>query len=191
MNSSDEKLLTLLESRDETALSVLQRVCGQTAAALSRSILNSDEDAEECVNDGLLRVWNAIPPACPDSVRAYFLRIVRNLSLDRLKAKMRLKRDGLVDLGIAIEELADCLPDLSDDESETALRDLLAGFLRNEEPLDRALFMGRYWYAMSVSELAAERGMSRFAVSRRLKAARERLRACLCERGYKYDDANK
>ena len=190
MSRSDDQLLELLQSRDETALSALQSSCAGSAAALSLDILHSAEDAEECVNDALLRVWNSIPPACPVSVRAYFLRTVRNLSLDRLKAKMRQKRDGLADLGVALEELADCLPDLSDDENETALRDLLADFLRNEEPLDRALFMGRYWYATPVGDLASERGLSRFAVSRRLKATRERLRARLCERGYRYDETN-
>ena len=190
MNRSDDQLLTLLQSRDEKALSALQSSCGPAAAALSRDILHSDEDAEECVNDGLLRVWNSIPPACPASVRAYYLRTVRNLSLDRLKARMRQKRDGLADLGVALEELADCLPDLSDDESETALRELITDFLRGEDPLDRALFMGRYWYATPVGDLAAERGMSRFAVSRRLKATRERLRVCLRKRGYRYDETN-
>ena len=185
---SDENLLSLLQSRDEAALSALQSSCGPAAAALSRDILHSEQDAEECVNEGLLRVWNTIPPACPASVRAYFLRVVRNLSLDRLKARMAQKRDGSADLGVALEELADCLPDLSDGESEAALRELLTDFLRGEEPLDRALFMGRYWYATPVNELAAERGLSRFAVSRRLKATRERLRVCLCKRGYKYNE---
>ncbi len=188
MPTSDDTLLYLLQTRDESALSTLQSTCGRAAAALSRDILHSDEDAEECANDGLLRVWNTIPPACPSSVRAYYLRVVRNLSLDRLKARMTQKRDGTVDLGVALEELADCLPDLSEGENETALRELLTDFLRGEEPLDRALFIGRYWYATPVSTLAAERGLSRFAVSRRLKAVRERLRTCLCKRGYRYNE---
>lgn len=192
MSEVDERLLTLFGQRDEAALSELQNTCGHTAVRIACDILHDRQDAEECLNDALLRLWNSIPPACPTSVRAYFLRTVRNLSLNRYSARLAEKRDGNADLGVALEELADCLPDLAEEDrrsgADEALRNCLIEFLRTEDETSRALFMGRYWNEMPVEALAEAWGLSRFAVSRRLRGTRERLSRYLCERGYKYDE---
>lgn len=192
MNRIDERLLSLFEARSEEALSELQKSCGRTAHSLAAGILHNEQDAEECVNDGLLHLWNRIPPACPDSVRAYFLRTVRNLCFNRARDKTAGKRNGEVDAGIPADELAALMPDMSEEDWRSgeaeALRGHLSDFLRSEDETDRALFMGRYWHGCPVNVLAQEQGLSRFAVSRRLKAVKERLRAYLCERGYRYDE---
>lgn len=62
---------------------------GSTARCASKSadnILDDPQDAEECVNDAWLGAWNSIPPQRPDPLRAYVCRIVRNLSLKKLRA---------------------------------------------------------------------------------------------------------
>ena len=192
MDQTDARLLSLLQGRNEQALTELQSSCGRSAYSLAAGILHDGQDAEECVNEALLQLWNHIPPACPDSVRAYFLRTVRNLCFNRARDMAAQKRAGEVDAGVPADELAAMMPDLGEEDRRSgaaeALRAHLSDFLRSEDETDRALFMGRYWHACPVGELAAEWGMSRFAVSRRLKATRERLRAYLCERGYRYDE---
>ena len=58
------------------------------------NILGSNEDAEECVNDVLLALWNAIPPDIPADFGAYIGRAVRNRSLEILRASSTQKRGG-------------------------------------------------------------------------------------------------
>ena len=47
------------------------------------------------------------------------------------------------------------------------------------------LFVGRYWYALAVSDLAERMDMTANAVSLRLHRTREKLRVYLEERGYR------
>ena len=70
------------------------------------------------------------------------------------------------------------------DEESPALAEELAAFLKTEGETDRALFVGRYWFACSVEELARRTGMTNRAVHMRIFRTRERLRAYLTERGY-------
>ncbi len=81
----DEEIIALYFARDEQAIAETDRRYGRLCMKLSMEILESRPDAEECVNDTYLKTWNSIPPARPQSLRAYLLRIVRNLSISRLR----------------------------------------------------------------------------------------------------------
>ena len=52
---------------------------------------------------------------------------------------------------------------------------------------DRRLFLGRYWYACSVKDLAKAWEMTPNAVSLRLFKTREKFKTFLTERGYRYE----
>ena len=66
---TDTKLLSLLQARDETALSAIYRQHGKQVLHLAKRILGSEQDAEECVNDALLDLWNSVPPAEPNVIK--------------------------------------------------------------------------------------------------------------------------
>ncbi len=85
-SARDEAIIRLYFARDERAIQETERHYGRACFKLSMDILDSRPDAEECVNDTYLRAWNAIPPVRPQSLGAYVLRIVRNLSVSRLRA---------------------------------------------------------------------------------------------------------
>ena len=70
------------------------------------------------------------------------------------------------------------------EESSGELASLLDQFLVSQDRLDRALFLGRYWYSYSVKDLAQRTDLTVNAVSKRLQRTRERLRTYLEERGY-------
>ena len=59
-----------------------------------------------------------------------------------------------------------------------------AAFLRGLEPLERDLFVGRYWYAYTPERLAQEQGLSRGAVNTRLMRTRNKLKDYLRKEGY-------
>ena len=177
---NDQEIIALYFARDEQAIRETDARYGKTCMQVSMNILDSRPDAEECVNDTYLHTWNAIPPARPVSLCAFVCRIVRNLSLNRLQELTAAKRSR--DLTVSFEELEACIP--MPDEESPALAEELAAFLKTEGETDRALFVGRYWFACSVEELARRTGMTKRAVHMRIFRTRERLRAYLTERGY-------
>jgi len=177
---TDAAIVDLYFARDEQAIKATDEKYGKVCMQTSMNILNSHPDAEECVNDTYLKTWNSIPPTRPASLCAFVLRIIRNLSLNRLRDMKAARRSR--DLTVSLEELEDCIP--LPDEQSPALAALLEDFLSGQDATDRALFMGRYWYACSVGDLARRTGMTANAVSIRLHKTREKLRAYLEERGY-------
>ena len=91
---NDNAIIELFFARSEQAIRELDDKYGKVCYSLSYNILNSRQDAEECVNDAYLGTWNAIPPARPNPLLAFLCRIVRNLSLMRYHADRAAKRGG-------------------------------------------------------------------------------------------------
>ncbi len=177
---SDTEIIDLYFARDERAISESDRRYGKACMGVSMNILSSRPDAEECVSDTYLKTWNSVPPTRPQSLRGYLLRIVRNLSINRLRDLTAARRSR--DLTVSFDELEECLS--VREEYATELSALLSDFLRGQNELDRRLFLGRYWYALPVKSLADEWSMTPNAVTLRLRRTREALRAYLVEGGY-------
>ena len=177
---TDREIITLYNARDEQAITETDRAYGRLCMDLALNILGDLSDAEECVNDTWLKVWNAIPPACPPSLRAFVCRIARNIAIDRYRRGKAARRNSQAT--VALEELSPYIA--APPEVDSELPRLIEAFLYTEDALDRKLFMGRYWHAYSVKKMATYYGLSPNAVSHRLNRTRERLRAYLIERGY-------
>ena len=77
----DEKIIEMFFGRSEQGIRELDIKYGKVCHNLSYHIVGSRQDAEECVNDAYLGAWNAIPPARPNPLLSYLLKIVRNISL--------------------------------------------------------------------------------------------------------------
>lgn len=180
MDTRDEAIVELYFARNEDAIKESQTHYGPLCHQVSMNILHSRMDAEECVNDTWLRAWNSIPPTRPQSLRAFLCRIVRNLSLNRLNSLRAAKRDR--DLTLSFEELEECIP--LPEERAGDLSDLLTDFLSELPRQDRQLFVGRYWYAYPVKDLAQAHGLTPNAVSKRLGRIREDLRSYLEKEGF-------
>ena len=177
---TDGEIVELYFARDEQAIAETDKKYGKVCMQVSMNIVESRPDAEECVNDGYLKTWNAIPPARPQSLCAFVCRIVRNLSINRLRDMKAERRNR--DLTLSLEELESCI---SVDESRAdILPGLISAFLEGLDETDRKLFMGRYFHATPVKSLAETYGLTPNAVSLRLHKTRERLRLHLEEGGY-------
>ena len=176
----DSDIISLYFARNEEAIRESSIKYGKYVTGISMSILQNALDAEECVNDTWLKAWNSIPPQNPPSLKVYLGRLVRHLSIDRLRTLTRLKRNR--ELEVALDELAECAA--PDDEDVTALTHALDEFLEGLEPTDRKLFVGRYWHLYPVSRLANAYNLTPTNTSVRLHRLRERLRVHLTERGF-------
>ena len=176
----ENQILDLYFARDEQAIAVCERQYGADCMRVSMNILHNQSDAEECVNDTWLRAWNAIPPKRPSPLRAFLLRITRNLSLNRLRYNRSECRDQ--NLTVMLDELEACIPMPEEHSPELAV--LLSDFLRTLPEEERMLFMGRYFHALPVAEVARKMGMKANTAAVKLMRIREALRAYLGERGY-------
>ena len=102
----DTEILQLFAARSERAIAETELKYGRECRKLAARILCSDEDAEECFSDTLMRAWSTIPPQKPDSLAAYLHVITRNLALNRRKENSRLRRGGGT-VPAVLDELAD------------------------------------------------------------------------------------
>ena len=181
----DKRILLMLNNREEQALKATTAEYGALCKAVALDILGNEQDAEECINDALLTVWNAIPPAKPENYRAYLLKILRNIALDKLKAKHRDKRGGS-QYAEALDELAEILPAVQNTEDTVEQREMLEAvsrFLAALPDVQRNLFVRRYWRFASFSELASDYSMTENRVQVTLSRLRKRLQRYLRKEG--------
>lgn len=178
---NEESILDCLRDRDEAALAAIRESWGRPALALARRITGSEEDAEECVQDGLLAVWETVPPKQPESLGHYFTALVRNAALNCLRDSRRQKRGGGTVTEV-FEELEYCASAKDDVEEAVAAR-LLAerinDFLDSLPRRERELFLRRYYDMEDLGTLAAAKGLSKAHASVLLFRTRKKLKAFL------------
>lgn len=183
----DKKIVKLLFARAENAISELAARFGKQLHRIAYNILENPLDAEECTNDTYLALWNAIPPVSPDPLAPYVYRTGRNTALKRLHRDTAKKRDSRYD--VSLEELNDCLP-VGDMEQMIDARELgrtMDRFLDAKSKESRYIFLRRYWFGDSVTEIAKELHMQENAVYVRLNRMRNSLKDYLKKEGDHYE----
>ena len=175
----DSSIVDLYLARDERAICETDGKYGKKLYSISRRITENGADAEECVSDTWLRAWQTIPPQNPASLKAYLGRLCRCFAIDRYRHLRRRKRSR--DMECVLTELDGICPN---EPVTDGLKETLTAFLRGLEPLERDLFVGRYWYAYTPERLAQEQGLSRGAVNTRLMRTRNKLKDYLRKEGY-------
>jgi len=181
----DDEIVELYFARSESAIAETDRKYGPSSRGISMNILGNRQDAEECVNDAYLAVWNSVPPQRPDPFSAYLFRIVRNRSISRFHSNTAGKRNTHYD--VALEELEGCIPSNTTVERELERKELTAlldRFLALQDRKTRIMFLRRYWFGDSVAVIAAHFSMRPNAVSVHLLRTRAKLRAFLLKEGY-------
>ena len=181
---TEAEIIVLFFERSEQAIGELAARHGHAAALVARNILGSEQDAEECVNDTYLAVWNTIPPQRPSPLRTFVCRIARNLATKRYHADTAQKRCSRYDA--ALDELAECLSGGESPEAVLEARELgeaINVFLASLRYEDRFLFTRRYWYSDSPDEIAEALRSTPNSVTVRLFRLRKKLRNYLKKEG--------
>ena len=180
----DKEIIKLLWERSENALREVRAKYEKYCRCIALNILKNREDADDCVNEAYLKVWNAIPPQKPDSLCAFIGKITRNLSLDLYNKKTAQKR-GNGEVQLVLDELSECIPcnNSHDIAEDIVLRDALNGFLETLSDETRNIFMRRYWYMSTVREISADFSVSESKVKMTLLRTREKLRKYLEKEG--------
>lgn len=182
----DSEIVALYWQRDESALRETQEKYGRYLTKIARGILSDRLDSEESVNEAYWKAWNSIPPHRPDSLAAFLAKITRQLSIDRWRARNREKRGGS-EYALSLSELEDCVSGGDTTQRGSDLRllgEAVGAYLRTLSPQARNTFVGRYFYADSLKEVAAYYGMSVSKAKSLLYRTRQGLRAYLRQEGF-------
>ena len=182
----DRQIITMYFARNEAALTATQQKYGEYVMSIAQNILDNVQDAQECLNDTLLKLWNLIPPENPKDLKAYIAKIVRNDALDRYRDRTRQKRGG-GQVSVALTEVEDVLQGSDDPMSEAdrrALVSLINSFLQTQPERERNVFILRYFYLESVSEIAKAYRLRESHVFMTLSRTRQKLKKAIEKEGY-------
>ncbi len=180
----DNQIIDLYIRRSENAIAETDIKYGTLCRQLAMNILSCREDTEECLNDAYLGAWNAIPPQMPVLLRAFVCAIVRNHALKKYAYVTAEKRNPRAATSIA--ELEECVPSSGTPEEtleNAEIAKVISAFLRVLDRESRIIFLRRYWYFDSVTDIAECFGVSTGRVSSALFKTRKKLRAYLLKEG--------
>ncbi len=216
---SDEDLAKRLQERDPDALETLISRYSREIFYFIRLVLDGigvAQDAEECVNDLFITVWQEIDTFDSErgTLRTWLTMRAKYIALDRRRQLCRRQifhvqsadeyrqwsasddygRTGGRQMSGwgGHEDTRVTLPP----HPEASMESLLEQSERREElrlalatlpELDRYLIYQRYYKYASTEELAAKTGLTRHAVDTRLWRARKSLREALKEHAHEYE----
>lgn len=182
---SDEQIIDLYFAREERAIVETDKKYCQYLHTVAYSILANEQDTEECLQDTYLRVWNAIPPERPNIFHAFLAKITRNLSLNRLKTVKRQKR-APSEVNISLNELGECVPtedDLARQMQSASIARAINRYLDSVSDRRMYVFVSRYFYALTIPQIAKRLSCSISSVNRELAEIRRELRIELQKEG--------
>lgn len=182
----DKEIVRLFTERNESAIAAASEKYKSYLHKIAKSITNSYEDAEEIVNDVLLKAWELIPPHNPERLSSFLGKIARNEAISRQRAAAAGKR-GNGELPLVLDEMSEIISDGSSVEQNHDYKELMreiSAFLRKQPALKRDLFICRYWYCLSVHELSQKFGISENNAATTLCRTRGKLKDYLRKRGY-------
>lgn len=180
----DTQVIELFWKRDEDAIAACEKKYASYCRFIISGILSDREDVNEILSDVFLKAWNTIPPAAPDSLKSYLGMLCRQLALNRSKEKQAKKRNSKFDL--ILDELGECIADSEQGNMVDAIafRDALNAFLAALPVNTRRVFLARYWYNCSISQIAREYGLKESHVTVLLTRSRKKLKDHLIKEGF-------
>lgn len=181
----DEMIVALYWQKDENAIRETERKYGRYLSKIAYNILSDWEESKETVNNTYLKAWNSIPPHKPSILSTYLGKITRQLSIDAFRTRNRKKRKPS-EYVISLSELEDCISSSETTEQSVELK-MLAGainaYLYALPAEARNMFVGRYYFADSIREVADYYGVSEPKVKSMLYRTRQGLKDYLEKEG--------
>ena len=167
---SDEELMRRVAGGSESAFRTLARRSAPPAIGLARRILANPADAEEVVQEAMLRVWTSAPRWRPEArFRTWLYRVVVNLCLNR---KRRAPFASLEAAGEPADPQPDARTQMERAERDKAIADAIARLPERQ----RAAIVLTYQEGLSNADAAEALGTTRGAIETLLVRAKQSLR---------------
>ncbi len=172
-DADDRTVVDFLARRGE-GLEAVYRAYGGALYSVARHILHDEDDAQDCVHDVLLRVWQR-----PDSyrrergaLRAYLMVCVRNDALTRLRNAARRQR---IEGKLAETQPSEYEFEMKDHVELQKLRDALAAL----SPEQRAAIQLAYGQHLSQAQIAERLALPLGTVKSRVALGLRKLQRLL------------
>lgn len=183
---SDEEIIDLYLKRDEHAISATKDKYHNYLYKIAYQILGSHEDAEECLNDTYLSVWNSETLDRESSLMAFLIKLARRTCIDVLRKRNSQKRIPS-ECVTSIDELADSISGGYSPEKvyDSKLLNIAIGkFVSTLPHIQRNLFIGRYYYFDPLKDVAEYNGITESKAKSMLFRIRKKLKKYLVKEGF-------
>ncbi|MBP0971864.1 MAG: sigma-70 family RNA polymerase sigma factor [Oscillospiraceae bacterium] len=182
---TDQQILTLFQARDERAVTALSEKYRNTCMRIAKRHLRSNEDAEECVNDVMMKLWQCIPPEEPRSLEAFIVTVTQRMAINMAQRSQALKRGGGT-AAASLDEIAEAVPARETVEDVLHHKLLTAAVERFLDTLSddaQTIFVERYRNDAAPREIAVKFGITGVHVRKSLMQTRRKLKRFLTEEG--------
>lgn len=172
----EQEIVALLRERDPRGAEALMAHYSALMRYIISPILTNRQDAEECLSEAVMRVWEKIDQYDParGSWRAWLTALTRNAALNQAR-----RNRGLA----AMEELSPALPSAEPSPEEAVVRlerkERVTKALECLSDRERLIFYRKYYYLQPTAQIASELGMTERAVEGRLYRLKKELRRML------------
>ena len=181
---SDTYLTELFWERKSEAVEKADKKYHELLFSAIVCILKNDKDAEECLDDVYIKIWESIPPNRPSSFRAYALKIARNTAMSIFRASNAQKRAHKWKT-VSFDNLSSVLFENDNGELENSqkIREIINRYLNSIDERKMYIFMSRYYFNKPIGEIAKKLHCSQSTVNKEIKKIKIELREKLEEGG--------
>ncbi len=190
---NDEHIIELYFRNNDSAISATSDKYGSNCYNIAHNILMSNGAATECVNNTWQAIKGAIPPTRPKNLKLYIERIARQLAFNQyITHSASMINTGSMqnnEMALILDELAECTS-LSTDDNENVislqLSNIIDSFARSLPRQHCEFFLRRYFYAESVSTIAANYNIREDNIQNILTHLRQQLREIMSNHKYSF-----
>ena len=181
--SPDIYLTEMFWARNDDAISEADKKYHGLLFSIILTVLKNDRDAEECLNDVYLKIWESIPPNRPSSFRAYAVKIARNTAMNIFRKNGAEKRTAGRAFEIFDEGNRADFEYYGDEDQALRIREILNSYLTSADERKTYIFMSRYYFNKPTSEISGALRCSESTVHKEIRKIKNELRKKLEEGG--------
>ena len=176
---TDDELLEMMRQNDESALRLLMDKYKKLVEYIAAKMLSSESDREETVMDTFYKVWanRAQIDTSRMSLKSYVSMTAGSCTVDKLR---RITKGDPVD---PLEDDLEMELDLENQAARSINLDIIKSCVRAMPSPDREIFIDRYYYEISVKEIAVRRGIKEKKVWNILSRRKAALQKALIKGG--------
>ena len=178
----DEQIIELYINRDERAIKETKDKYGSWIFNTALGVLGDFRDAAECENETYYKAWRRITDRSLRDLRAYLMRIARNVAYSVLRKKNAGKRKGMpmelheTDCGINVMTIERYMDSC---EIKRVMNDYLNGVSAEKY----VIFRLRYAKCISIAQIACTLDVSESKVKTTIYRMKADLRARFMKEG--------
>ena len=169
---TERELSERCRKQDGKALRMLYECYAGHLMAICLRYVADREVAQDVLHDGFLKIFDAFQHFTyrgEGSLKAWMSRIIINLSIEHLR------KTGAASLYVAVDELAENIPDVDEEEVERIPYDVLMRFIGELPAGYRAVFNLYTFEEKTHKEIAAELGIAEKSSASQLFRAKASL----------------